>query len=166
VFAAKYDLDGKHSISIEPASQWTVLEKRMRTPIMFVGPDSKGSRFHAVLDIFPIESLPKEILLPATFDSFVKGFEKGKKDWIQENGAELVQFFPDEKISWQHAPTVYHLKFSYQLEGDTFTEHTYYFACDEIPMHAKALIPAGDSAEQAEKLILKMLSGISCSKKK
>ena len=165
-FAQKFDLDGVTSVTIEAPPHWEILQKRMRTPLMFVGPDLKKSRFHSVVDIFTIESLPKELLDSEKFDGYIKIFEKGKRDWVAEKAGEFREIFPYAKLHWKNAQLVHQLKFSYELEGNGFTEESFYFLCDEIPMHAKALIPDADPLDKAESIVLSSLSGMSCSRKK
>jgi hypothetical protein len=136
---------------------WDSAEGLYGMPLTLLGEEKEGKR--AVILVTPTgvngvsfdgQALAKES----------KDYENGRRRWVASVGGNATNFRKYASAAWPGAQEVHTFGFDYELNGQKYSENSYYVVCNGSLYHLKSVVP-GSVAEQSSSLE-KSLRSFSC----
>lgn len=123
------------SIFIEEKENWTLGKDLFGMPFIYFSPQSHGQRSNIS---FTDTGVDFELDVKS-LSSTQEKYHSNKKRWAEKVGATPLTFIPYEVGQNQHGHKIHKIGFTYQHEGKTYNEKSYYIECRGKVLYSKAL---------------------------
>lgn len=122
---------------------WEVANQIMGQDLAFFGPFEKESR--PIVSVSGLKEFDGEFSL-REMRKKESDYRKGRMDFIEKYDAELVKFFPYQRVSWDHLKEVHQVGYQYKHMGQEFIEMNFYYKCDRELHMASSLVTVYEDA--------------------
>lgn len=123
------------SIYIEEYKDWTLGKDLFGMPFIYFSPQANGQRSNIS---FTDTGADLELDIKSLAAN-QKDYEAGKKKWAEQVGAMPLAFSPYEVSVNKHGHRIHKIGFSYEHEGKTYSEKSYYIECRGKILFSKSL---------------------------
>jgi hypothetical protein len=123
------------SIFIEEKTNWTLGKDLFGMPFIYFSPQINGQRSNISFTDTGADVELDIKALAASQDSY----QEGRKEWASKVGANVQGYLPYEVKVNKHGHKIHRIGFTYEHEGKTYLEKSYYTECRSRIIFAKSL---------------------------
>lgn len=144
------------SIYIEESDEWMLGKDLFGMPFIYFSPQTNGQRSNIS---FTDTGAEVELDIKSLASSQNK-YQTERKEWAASVDATPVSFSPYEVSINQHGHKVHKIGFSYEHEGKTYFERSYYIECRGRILFSKSLRLGENEAH--EKNFRRLIQSVDC----
>jgi hypothetical protein len=145
-----------HSIFISEKTGWTLGKELFGMPFVYFSPQKNGQRSNISFTDTAAE-LELDIKSLATTQ---EKYQTSRKKWAQTVGANVLGFLPYEVSVSKHGHKIHRIGVSYEHQGKSYAEKSYYIECRGKIIYSKALRLTQN--EVHDKDFSDLISGLDC----
>lgn len=134
------------SFSLRFNDSWRATEGLFGLPLVLSGPVKNHSR--PIISVTPTPFEKTEFDHKKLKDDQVD-YESERKDWLSKKGGQVIAFDQMKRVKFNEA-SGYRAGFSYRIQGQNFSEASYYIVCDKRLYHLKYLLKGEQSKIEKE----------------